>query len=365
MASISRRPDGRWRARVRDDDGREHSRHFTRKVDGQRWCREQQTALEHGTWVDPAHGKVTLTTYFAGWSGRQVWTSNTHLAMSLAVRSATFADVELRKVRSSHVEAWVKTMSATLAPSTVKTRFVNVRSVFRAAIRDQVIGTDPTVGVRLPRGRKADARMAIPTPEQVRAVLDAADDRFRPFVAVCAFAGLRLGEAAGLQTEDVDFLRRTIAVRRQVQPAPGGGVEIRLPKYGSERGVYAADELLQMLARLVESGAGEPWLFAGGSDGPPSTATVSDRWLRTVAAADLVGMKLHSLRHYYASGLIASGCDVVTVQRALGHASATTTLSTYSHLWPSAEDRTRAGAASMMGEVLGESADSLRTNGGL
>lgn len=46
------------------------------------------------------------------------------------------------------------------------------------------------------------------------------------------------------------------------------------------------------------------------------------------------------------------GCDVVTVQRALGHAKATTTLSTYSHLWPSAEDRTRTAAGNLMGAVL-------------
>jgi integrase len=71
-------------------------------------------------------------------------------------------------------------------------------------------------------------------------------------------------------------------------------------------------------------------------------------------------MKLHDLRHFYASGLIAAGCDVVTVQRALGHRSATITLNTYSHLWPSAEDRTRKAAAAMMAETLGV-ADSART----
>ena len=48
----------------------------------------------------------------------------------------------------------------------------------------------------------------------------------------------------------------------------------------------------------------------------------------------------------YASGLIADNCDVVTVRRALGHASATTTLRTYAHLWPTAEDRTRRAAHS-------------------
>ncbi len=49
------------------------------------------------------------------------------------------------------------------------------------------------------------------------------------------------------------------------------------------------------------------------------------------------GVRLHDLRHFYTSGLIASGCDVVAVQRALGHAKSTTTLTTYAHLWPSAE----------------------------
>jgi integrase len=67
------------------------------------------------------------------------------------------------------------------------------------------------------------------------------------------------------------------------------------------------------------------------------------------AAAGVSGPCLHDLRHLYASGLIASGCDVVTVQRALGHAS-TTTVSTYSHLWPSAEDRTRAAAQALLAE---------------
>jgi integrase len=59
-------------------------------------------------------------------------------------------------------------------------------------------------------------------------------------------------------------------------------------------------------------------------------------------------------RHNFASGLIAAGCDVVTVQRALGHARATTTLDTYSHLWPSAEDRTRDAAANLMLESAGQ-----------
>jgi hypothetical protein len=64
---------------------------------------------------------------------------------------------------------------------------------------------------------------------------------------------------------------------------------------------------------------------------------------------------------FFASGLIAAGCDVVTVQRALGHASATTTLNTYGHLWPDAEDRTRAATEGLMAASLDNLADYLRT----
>lgn len=53
------------------------------------------------------------------------------------------------------------------------------------------------------------------------------------------------------------------------------------------------------------------------------------------------------------AGLIAAGCDVVTVQRALGHSTATTTLSTHGHLWPTAEDRTREAANDLMKQGLG------------
>ena len=49
MASIAKRPDGRWRARYRDDTGREHARHFGRKVDAQRWLDEVTASVVTGS----------------------------------------------------------------------------------------------------------------------------------------------------------------------------------------------------------------------------------------------------------------------------------------------------------------------------
>ena len=77
---------------------------------------------------------------------------------------------------------------------------------------------------------------------------------------------------------------------------------------------------------------------------------------RGIGAPD--GARLHSLRHYYASLLIRHGESVKVVQVRLGHASASETLDTYSHLWPDSEDLTRTAVDKVLGVAA---ADSLRT----
>jgi hypothetical protein len=72
MASIKRRPDGHWRARYRDDAGRERARHFGRKLDAQRWLDEVTASMVTGAYVDPKAGRVTFASYFAEWATRQV-----------------------------------------------------------------------------------------------------------------------------------------------------------------------------------------------------------------------------------------------------------------------------------------------------
>jgi integrase len=86
---------------------------------------------------------------------------------------------------------------------------------------------------------------------------------------------------------------------------------------------------------------------------------VAYRW-QTVRERANVTYSLHNLRHFYASGLIAANCDVVTVQRALGHASASTTLNVYGHLWPDANDRTRRAAGELVDAALGTAAEAAR-----
>lgn len=73
------------------------------------------------------------------------------------------------------------------------------------------------------------------------------------------------------------------------------------------------------------------------------------------------GFRIHDLRHYYASLLIASGLDVKVVQARLRHASAKTTLDMYGHLWPDKDESAREAVAVAFADRLATRADSLRT----
>ncbi|GAB4095608.1 hypothetical protein GCM10028787_10830 [Brachybacterium horti] len=367
MASIQKRPDGRWRARYRDAQKKEHARHFTRKIDAQRWLDEVTTAVISGQYVDPNAGKITARQWYGQWADRQVWAEGTRVAAAQAIGGATFADLELRSVARSHVEQWVKTMTENgLAPSTIRTRFNYVSMGLRGAVRDRVIPVDPSAGVRLPRRRRADVAMSIPTVEQVGAALDAAPNEYRAAIAVCAFAGLRLGEMAGLRAEDLNLERGRLHVQRQVQGNNVATATVVPPKAGSEREIGIPDDLSAMLRTHLEHVGtirDEAYLFGRGSD-LLNRSSAGHIWRQIRTSIKLPAeYTLHTLRHFYASALISAGCDVVTVQRALGHSQPSITLNTYSHLWPSAEDRTRAAAADLMATVEKSRADSSRTIG--
>ena len=242
-----------------------------------------------------------------------------------------------------------------LAPTTIRTRLNYVSMAFRGAVRDKRIPDDPTAGVKLPRRRRADQAMTVPTVTQVRAALDAAPAEYRALVAVCAFAGLRLGEAAGLRAGDVNLDDRLLRVERQVQGETVATTRLEAPKAGSERTIAIPAELCNIIRDHCEDIGtirAENYLFFRGGE-LLNRNSAGHIWREIRKTAGLPEEHtLHTLRHFYASALISSGCDVVTVQRALGHAQPSITLNIYAHLWPSAEDRTRAAAGELMRSVL-------------
>jgi hypothetical protein len=67
MASIEKRPDGVWRARYYDETGKQHAKHFGRKVDAKTWLDGISASVVRGDYVDPKTASMLLKTYTAKW----------------------------------------------------------------------------------------------------------------------------------------------------------------------------------------------------------------------------------------------------------------------------------------------------------
>jgi integrase len=192
--------------------------------------------------------------------------------------------------------------------------------------------------------------------ETVRGIEAAMPVNLRAFIVLMAGTGLRPGEAAGVTTDRIDFLRRTLHVDRQLlltRPPTFGPPKTR----ASVRTIPLPQVVLDALAAHIATfGTGDDGLLFCGPGGRPVNRDNITRAFRTAAAAAGAPKlaHLHDLRHFYASLLIRHGESVKVVQARLGHASAGETLDTYSHLWPDSDDLTRAAVDA----VLGAPADS-------
>jgi integrase len=135
---------------------------------------------------------------------------------------------------------------------------------------------------------------------------------------------------------DVDFLRGII--RPEVQyPSEPLKTEI------SRSSVPIPRDMALMLSRHVELYLSE-WTLsdAAGRQLGPWQLERAFRAAKAEVRGLPEGLRFHDLRHYFASLLISSGCDVKIVQARLRHSSPMTTLNTYSHLWPDSDETTRA-----------------------
>lgn len=354
MASIARRPDGKWRARYRDPSGRELSRHFSRKVDAQKWLDEATAAIVTGQYVDPRAGKVTFKEYAETWRAAQVHRPSTQVHTETMMRRHVYpylGDRPLSAILPSDVQAWVKRLSLTLAPSTVGVLHGIVSGVFRAAVRDRRIVANPCESTRLPKVTPVRVE-PIPT-STVLALEEHLPPRWRAAVTLAAGTGMRQGEVLGLTIDRVDFLRRSVRVDRQlVEVAGQGGPQLGPPKTAaSVRTIPLPRVVVEALAAHLAAYPSAGLVFT--DDGAPMRRTAFSRrvWRPAIKTAKLpADVTFHALRHYYASLLIRHGESVKTVQARLGHASASETLDTYAHLWPDSDDRTREAIDAVLGQ---------------
>ncbi len=197
-------------------------------------------------------------------------------------------------------------------------------------------------------------------PDHLGAFLDAsAGDRLYALYHLIAYRGLRRGEAAGVEWEDVDLDGAALAVRRQRVQLGWKVIEDDPKSDAGERTVALDTGTVTALrahrrAQLTERLAwGPAWVDSGKvftrENGEPlHPATITDRFHELVAAADLPPIRLHDLRHGAASLMLAAGVDLKVVQETLGHSSITLTSDTYTSVYPAVAAAAADAAAALV-----------------
>jgi integrase len=174
--------------------------------------------------------------------------------------------------------------------------------------------------------------------------------------------GMRRNEMLALRWRDVDLDGARLTVAQALEQTKAHGIRIKGPKTKHGRRTislpaHIVAELRQhwrtqqeqrLAIGLGRAGDDSPVLAA--IDGKTlSPDALSRTWIRQMESIGMSDVTLHSLRHTHASMLIASGVDVLTVSRRLGHASATITLGVYGHLVAGTDNR----AAEIIGAAFG------------
>jgi len=331
----------RWRARYRDPSGRERSKSFARKVDAERFLVGIEDAKLRGAYVDPAAGKVP----FSEWAER--W-YNTTAALRHTTRRdyrklldqqvlPAFAGDSLAGIDALAVREWVADLVAGgLSARRARKAHAVLSQVLASAVEGGRLTRNVAAGMKLPKVQRTE--MQFLDAEQVEALAEVIDPRYGTLIRFAAYSGMRPSELAALRVGRLDLLRGTARVVEAAPEVDGhlhwSGVKtheartVRLPRsIVEELGGYLAGRPHDPEALVFTAPLGAPlrWSKWGKAFFKPA--------LRAAGLPD--GLRLYDLRHTCASLLIAQGASVKAVQAQLGHATASITLDTYGHLFPS------------------------------
>ena len=230
--------------------------------------------------------------------------------------------------------------------STVKNVLAPIREMFNHAIEDGHVTFNPALRV-LRRSRTEEGeqkeKASFLTREELGVLLRTGQEHFPdyyPFVSLLARTGLRLGEAVALQWGDLDLTGRFVEVRRTMVYRT-----LTLPKSGKARRVDLSRQLTDTLKALLlerkketlKKGWGEvpPWVFTTETGNLLDPDNFRGRvWYKLLAKAGLRHIRIHDLRHTFASLLIQNGESLAYVKEQMGHHSIKITVDTYGHLVP-------------------------------
>ena len=240
-----------------------------------------------------------------------------------------------------------------LGAGTIHTYHRVLSAVLFRAVKWGYLRDNPASRTDLPS--LAGRRASYLEEDEARRLLELLHDepiKWRTIITFDLLSGLRRGELAGLRWEDVNEEHQTITIRQTSNYIPGKGIYIDTPKTAnSYRPLRLSRSAFILLADYKDwqdaqrEALGDAWedkdgrIFTRDTGAPLFPDSISQWFRNFIKRTGLPKVTVHSLRHTYASLMIADGAPLVVVSHQLGHAQASTTANIYAHVIKSAEAR--------------------------
>lgn len=260
----------------------------------------------------------------------------------------------LQHVSASHINAFYSRLlldgrgegRGGLSPATVRRVHATLHRALKDAVRWNRLLKNPVDVADPPRSSSPDLEMKVWSARELKRFLSSQrGSRLYPLWLTLATTGMRRGEVLGLKWEDVDLEAGRLSIRK-TRVMLGYATQVSEPKTKRGRRLIALDQATA--ATLKEQGrrqkvdrlaAGGGWTDSGHvftrEDGEPyHPERVSKLFTASAKRAGLPRIRLHDLRHTYATLALSAGIHPKVVSERLGHANIAITLDTYSHAIP-------------------------------
>ena len=229
-------------------------------------------------------------------------------------------------------------------------------SVLNFAVEKGALNVNVAARVKPPKAKTHEAEFfELPEIHKIKAALQQEPLRYQIATYLLIDTGCRRGELCAIRWSSIDFDKATIKLDRNVQYIEGFGMVIGTPKGGKARTVSIARELIPVLKeykrqqendvrikyscienaidrhKAIKAHNPEGYLFTQ-ENGSVMSPSALNSWSLRFSKKTGLHIHPHKFRHSQASLLFASGVDVVTVSKRLGHAQVSTTQNIYAHL---------------------------------
>jgi integrase len=340
-------------------DGNRHIETFKKKKDADAYAQQVGVDIRAGTHT-PASRSITVRQAADDWiKTAEVEKRETSTIVQYRQHANHIAQrighVRLANLTATNVNAFRDDLLETLSRAMARKVLTSLKSLLKDAQRRGNVAQNVALSAKRidpdKRGKeKLKIGVDIPSVDEIRALIAALPDRWRPLFLTAIFVGLRASELRGLRWEDVDLKAGELHVRQRIDRLNVIGP----PKSEAGRRTVRLGPLVLNTLRewKAKCPPGELGLVFPSSKGGICGYHTTIRALQAaVCKAGLLNADgepkytgLHALRHFYASWCInpldsgGQGLPAKAVQDRLGHSSIVMTMDTYGHLFPPSDD---------------------------